>query len=58
MIRQRRAMLPILRFLLAGLWLIGTSAVAQPIYRVVDEQGNVTYTDQKPSEDAEPLDLP
>lgn len=51
-------MLPILRFLIAGLWLIGTSAVAEPIYRVVDEQGNVTYTDQKPSDDAEPLDLP
>lgn len=58
MIQKRRAMFPFLRFFLAALWLIGTSAVAQPIYRVVDENGNVTYTDQKPSEDSEPLDLP
>jgi hypothetical protein len=35
-----------------------TLAHAQPIYRVVDENGNVTYTDQKPSDDAEPLNLP
>jgi len=31
---------------------------AQPIYRVVDENGNVTYTDQKPSDDAVPMVLP
>ena len=31
---------------------------AQDIYRVVDENGNVTYTDQKPSDDAQPIDLP
>lgn len=31
---------------------------AQEIYRVVDADGNVTYTDQKPTEDAEPLKLP
>lgn len=28
------------------------------IYRVVDEDGNVTYTDQRPSAGAEPMDLP
>ncbi|GAB4167551.1 MAG: hypothetical protein Kow0020_00530 [Wenzhouxiangellaceae bacterium] len=30
---------------------------AQEIYKYVDENGNVVYTDQKPSEDAEPLKL-
>lgn len=38
--------------------LVSTSALAQPIYKVVDEYGNVTYTDQKPSDDAEPMELP
>lgn len=33
-------------------------AVAQQIYKTVDEDGNVVYTDQKPSEDAEPIPLP
>ncbi len=33
-------------------------AIAQTIYKVVDEDGNVTYTDQKPSNDAEPMVLP
>lgn len=47
-----------LKMLLAGFCLISTGVLAQPIYRVVDENGNVTYTDQKPAEDAEPLDLP
>ena len=28
------------------------------IYKTVDEDGNVVYTDQKPSDDAEPVDLP
>ena len=28
------------------------------IYKVVDEDGNVTFTDQKPSSNAEPVDLP
>ena len=39
------------------LLLCGT-LLAQPIYKVVDEDGNVTYTDQKPDSDAEPIDLP
>ncbi|MEE4639980.1 MAG: DUF4124 domain-containing protein [Wenzhouxiangella sp.] len=51
-------MLSILRIALAGLWLISLSAVGQPIYRVVDQDGNVTYTDQKPSDNAKPIDLP
>jgi hypothetical protein len=28
------------------------------IYRVVDKDGNVTYTDQRPSAEAQPMDLP
>ena len=28
------------------------------IYKIVDENGNVTYTDQRPSGGAEPMDLP
>lgn len=45
------------------LWLLLLAVVvapvaAQEIYRVVDEEGNVTYTDQKPDDDTEPLDLP
>ncbi len=31
---------------------------AQEIYRVVDADGNVIYTDEKPSEDADPMVLP
>lgn len=38
--------------------LASSTLLAQPIYKVVDEYGNVTYTDQKPSDDAEPMDLP
>ncbi|MCC5865728.1 MAG: DUF4124 domain-containing protein [Wenzhouxiangella sp.] len=44
--------------LLLALCLLSLPLAAQPIYKVVDEDGNVTYTDQKPSEDAEPMDLP
>ena len=45
--------------ILAACLLAAASVVwAQPIYKVVDENGNVTYTDQKPSDDAEPMDLP
>ena len=28
------------------------------IYKVVDEDGNVTFTDQRPSDTAQPMDLP
>lgn len=34
------------------------SLSAQPIYKVVDEEGNVTYTDQKPDDSSEPVELP
>ncbi len=38
--------------------LLALPALSQPIYRVVDEHGNVTYTDQKPANDSQPIDLP
>ncbi len=31
---------------------------SQPIYKVKDRDGNIIYTDEKPSPDAEPLELP
>lgn len=44
-------------------WLIALSLLAAPlaaqeIYRVIDQDGNVTYTDQKPHDDATPVELP
>lgn len=50
--------LSILFVLASGLLLLAHGVSAQEIYRVVDEDGNVTYTDQKPSESAEPMALP
>ncbi|RFF30210.1 DUF4124 domain-containing protein [Wenzhouxiangella sediminis] len=47
-----------LTILLITLVLAVSPLLAQEIYRVVDENGNVTYTDQKPSDDAEPMELP
>lgn len=44
--------------LMISVLLTAGPAVAQTIYKVVDEHGNVTFTDQKPSEDAEPMKLP
>jgi len=39
--------------------LIPFSAGAEgEIYKVVDKDGNVTFTDQRPSADAQPMDLP
>ncbi|MDJ0655250.1 MAG: DUF4124 domain-containing protein [Xanthomonadales bacterium] len=32
--------------------------LAQKIYKTVDEDGNVVYTDEPPTPDAEPMDLP
>lgn len=49
------------------IWVIACAAcLAQPlfaqesggIYKVVDEEGNVTYTDQRPNDAAVPMDLP
>jgi hypothetical protein len=46
--------------LACSLFLAGSLAAQSSgeIYKVVDEHGNVTFTDQRPSEGAEPMDLP
>lgn len=45
--------------LLALMLLSALPLMAQDkIYKVVDADGNVTYTDQKPDDDSEPIDLP
>lgn len=43
---------------LLALLVITLPLAAQPIYKIVDEHGNVTYTDQQPSDDARPINLP
>jgi hypothetical protein len=45
-------------FFLLMVTMAGPLLAADRIYKVVDEHGNVTYTDQKPSEQARPIDLP
>jgi hypothetical protein len=37
--------------------LLSTAAIGE-IYKVVDADGNVVYTDQPPSDDAQPMELP
>jgi hypothetical protein len=54
---MNKGMIPVL-VSLAFFMLSGASPTAADIYKVVDENGNVTYTDQKPSPGAEPVDLP
>lgn len=46
-----------MRVLLAMLVLVALPAVAEEIYRTTDEDGNVVFTDQPPSDDAEPVEL-
>lgn len=41
-----------------ALLLIAPAFAEGEIYKVVDENGNVIYTDQRPSAGAEPMDLP
>jgi hypothetical protein len=49
--------LPVKRlFILLFCLALGAGAGAQ-VYRVVDEDGNVTFTDRPPSEDAEPVEV-
>jgi len=43
---------------LATLALVASSTVSAQIYKVVDENGNVTYTDQAPADGSAPMDLP
>lgn len=54
---MHKGMIPVLvsLFFLA---IFSASASSANIYKVVDENGNVTYTDQKPSPGAQPVDLP
>lgn len=47
-----KRLIPLLLLMLCG------TLVAQNIYKVIDEDGNVIYTDQPPSNDAVPEDLP
>lgn len=44
--------------ILGALALAAAPIVAQEIYKTVDANGNVVYTDRKPSEDAQPVTLP
>ncbi len=48
----------LLIILTALLATLAVSGNAQDVYRVVDENGNVIYTDQKPDDNAEPMELP
>lgn len=41
-----------------ALFALSATAAYGAIYKVVDKDGNVTYTDQKPYEGAKPVDLP
>lgn len=51
-----RCLAPAARIL--PLLLLSLSLGAQPIYKVRDADGNIVYTDQKPSDDAVPMELP
>jgi hypothetical protein len=43
---------------LLAVLVLPVAVYGQQIYKTVDENGNVVYTDQKPSDDAEPIPLP
>jgi hypothetical protein len=38
--------------------LLSFQLAAQAVYKTVDEDGNVTYTDQPPEDDAKPMEMP
>ena len=49
----------LIKWLIPVLLLLPLTVYAEgEIYKVVDEDGNVTFTDQKPNSGAEPVDLP
>lgn len=54
---MNKGMILALSVLLAVLLPVSAAAEGE-IYRVVDKDGNVTFTDQKPSDAAQPMDLP
>jgi len=43
---------------LAALALLVTDTASAQIYKIVDKDGNVTYTDQAPADGSEPMQLP
>ena len=46
-------------FCIAVFLLLPLAAFAEgEIYKIVDKDGNITFTDQRPSSDAQPMDLP
>ena len=47
-----------LGFALAALMLLTSGAASAQVYKIVDKDGNVTYTDQAPPDGAEPMQLP
>ncbi len=50
--------LPYFQVLTLALLLACSPQLVAEIYKTIDEHGNVVYTDQPPSQDAKPLDLP
>jgi len=46
------------KFLMAACLVASAATAAAQIYKTVDENGNVIYTDQPPDPDAKPVDLP
>ena len=38
--------------------LLSCQLAAQAVYKTVDKDGNVTYTDQPPADDAQPMEMP
>ena len=45
-------------FLLSAFLLLASQACAGEIYKVVDKDGNVTFTDQPPGDGTQPMNLP
>ena len=45
-------------FLLFCSLVLSFQLAAQAVYKTVDEEGNVIYTDQPPEEDAKPMEMP
>lgn len=46
------------KLLVILLGLLAAPVAAEEVYRYVDEDGTVVFTDQRPSDDAKPMDLP
>jgi hypothetical protein len=54
---MNKGMIRILVFLAVMLLPLCAAAEGE-VYKIVDKDGNVTFTDQRPSSDAQPMDLP